>query len=128
MMHSSPDNDLLNIQIHPPIPLTKYHDTCEEIPEISIGDRTENANVEVETSMGDGKQRCDVAREIQVVDYPDNNLLDIQIHPPTPLIEYNDKCEEIPKIYVGDRTENANVEVETSVDDRKQRCDVASEI
>ncbi|GMP44720.1 hypothetical protein CsSME_00013526 [Camellia sinensis var. sinensis] len=60
--------------------------------------------------------------------YPDNNLLDIQIHSPTPLIEYHDKCEEIPEIYVGNRIENANVEVETSVDDGKQRCHVASEI
>ncbi|THF97010.1 hypothetical protein TEA_029732 [Camellia sinensis var. sinensis] len=50
---SSLDNDLLDIQIHPPTPLTKYHDTCEEIPEISMSDRTENANVEVETSTGD---------------------------------------------------------------------------
>ncbi|GMP68416.1 hypothetical protein CsSME_00028043 [Camellia sinensis var. sinensis] len=65
---SSPDNDLLDIQIHSPTPLTEYHDTCEEIPEISVSDRTENANVEVETSAGDKEQRCDVASEIEIVE------------------------------------------------------------
>ncbi|GMP68431.1 hypothetical protein CsSME_00028056 [Camellia sinensis var. sinensis] len=65
---SSSDNDLLNIQIHHPTPLTEYHDTCEEMPEISVGDKTENANVEVKTSTGDREQRCDVASKIEVVE------------------------------------------------------------
>ncbi|GMP44719.1 hypothetical protein CsSME_00013525 [Camellia sinensis var. sinensis] len=65
---SSPDNNLLGIQIHPPTPLTEYYDTCEEIPKIFVTDRTENTNVEVETLVGDRMQGCDVASEIQEVE------------------------------------------------------------
>lgn len=65
---SSPDNDLLDIQVHPPTPLTEYYDTCEKMPEISVGDRTKNANEKVETLAGGREQRSDVASEIEVVE------------------------------------------------------------
>ncbi|GMP46802.1 hypothetical protein CsSME_00014827 [Camellia sinensis var. sinensis] len=65
---SSSDNSLLDIQTHPPTSLTEHYDTCEEIPKISVANKTDNANVEVKTSVGDGTQRCEVTSEIQEVE------------------------------------------------------------